>query len=222
MKTINLVTALFFVLAISAAAQQPPDSKDAQASGGMMPHQAHSAGPSVSYAELKNTVAQLDRAKQATAKYQDVHVAEADGYRVIGGNHPRMGIHYVQTLEPKEFDIEKPPILVYEKTASGGYSLIAVDYLLNAAAGPDGQPLNSPFPTSLAQWHRHTNICMLPGIANPGGLTESQCREKGGKFIAEAPWMVHVWIWKDNPSGVFSAENPAIGAELAGHHVAGK
>ena len=213
MKTINLVTALFFALALGAMAQHPPDSKDAQASGGMMPHQTHSAGAPISYADLKITVAQLDRAKQATAKYQDVHVAEANGYHAMGPDMPGAAVHFVLTLDPKTFDVEKPPILVYEKnpSASGGYSLTGVVYLLNAVAGPDGQPLDSPFPKSLAQWHRHANICLLPGLANPHGFTESQCREKGGQFVAQSPWMIHAWIWKDNPSGVFSTENPAAG-----------
>jgi hypothetical protein len=210
MKTIARMTALFFVMAVAAAGQQASNSKGEQTSGGMMPHQDHLAVAAISYSELKSTVALLERTRQATAKYQDVHVAEADGYRAIGGNHPKMGVHFVLTLEPKEFDVEKPPILVYEETASGGYSLVGVAYLLNGAEGPDGQPLNSPFPTALAHWHRHTNICMLPGIANPGGLTESQCREKGGHFVAEAPWMVHAWIWKDNPTGVFNEQNPTV------------
>lgn len=213
MKTIRGVTSLFFVLAVAASAQQAPTGKEEQASGGMMsPHQSHSAGTSISYAELKNTVAQLERAKQATAKYQDVHVAEAEGYRAMGPDFPGMGVHFVLTLEPNGFDIEKPPILLYEKdpAASGGYSLVGVTYLWNAAAGPDGQPLDPPFPKSLARWHRHTNICMLPDLPNPHGLTEKQCREQGGHFVAEAPWMVHAWIWKDSPAGVFSPENPSV------------
>jgi hypothetical protein len=210
MKTIRRATALFFVLALAAWAQQMPAGKAEQASG-MMPHQ-HSAGAPVSFAELKNTVAQLERAKQATAKYQDVYVAEAEGFRAMGPDVPGMAVHFVLTLEPKEFDIEKPPILVYEKNpeAPGGYSLVGVTYLWNAAAGPDGQPVNPPFPKSLARWHRHGNICVLAGLANPHGLTENQCREQGGRFVAESPWMVHAWIWKDNPAGVFSPENPAV------------
>ena len=44
----------------------------------------HAPAAQVSYAELKNTVAELDRAKQATEKYQDVRVAEADGYQMLG------------------------------------------------------------------------------------------------------------------------------------------
>ena len=211
MKTIALTVVLFFALALAALTQQAPASHEEQASD-MMPHQSHSAALPITYAELKNTVTQLERARQATAKYQDVHVAETDGYHQIGPDFPGTGIHFVQTLEPKGFDIEKPPILIYQKNpdAPGGYSLVGVVYLWNAAAGPDGQPLNPPFPKSLARWHRHTNLCMAPGLANPHGLTESQCREQGGRFIAEAPWMVHAWIWKDSPSGVFSDQNPAL------------
>jgi len=211
MKTIALTVALFFVLALAAGAQQAPANHEEQASG-MMPHQSHPAALPITYAELKTTVTQLERARQATAKYQDVHVAEADGYHQLGPDFPGTGAHFVQTLEPKGFDVEKPPILIYQKNpdAPGGYSLVGVVYLWNAAAGPDGQPLNPPFPKSLARWHRHTNLCMAPGLANPHGLTESQCREQGGRFVAEAPWMVHAWIWKDSPSGVFSDQNPAL------------
>ncbi len=212
MKRIGHGTVLFFMLSVAAFAQHAPATPGEGATSGMMPHQAHSAGAPVSYAELKNTVAQLERAKQATAKYQDVRVAQAEGYKQIGPDLPGMGVHFVLTLEPGGFDVERPPILVYQKNpdAPGGYTLAGVTYLFNAAAGPDGQPLDPPFPKSLARWHRHTNICMLPGLANPHGLTEGQCREQGGHFVAEAPWMVHAWIWKDSPAGVFSDENPAL------------
>jgi hypothetical protein len=211
MKAISCATALFFVLTLAAVAQHAPASHE-EDSGGMMSHPSHSTAAAISYAELKTTVAQLERARQATAKYQDVHVAEADGYQAMGPDFPGTGVHFVRTLEPKEFDIEKPPILLYEKNpaASGGYSLVGVVYLWKAAEGPDGQPLDPPFPKSLAHWHRHTNICALPGLANPHGLTEQQCREQGGHFIADIAWMVHAWIWKDSPAGVFSDANPAV------------
>ena len=212
MKTIALTIALFLALVLTAVAQQMTADNHDHASGSMASQPSHLAGPSVTFAELKTTVTQLERARQATAKYQDVHVAEADGYHQVGPDMPGFGVHYVQTLEPKGFDVEKPPILVYEKKpdAPGGYSLVGVVYLWNAAAGPDGQPLNPPFPKSLARWHRHSNLCMSPGLANPHGLTESQCREQGGHFVAEAPWMVHAWIWKESPAGVFSDQNPAL------------
>ena len=215
MKAISGATALFLVLGLTAVAQHAPAGMEKPASGSMSPHPSHAGGAPLSYTELKNTVAQLERARQATAKYQDVHVAEADGYQVVGPDMPGMAVHFVLTLEPNGFDIEKPPILLYVKdsAAPGGYSLAGVSYLWNAPAGPDGQPLNPPFPKALAPWHRHENICVLPHLENPHGLTEAQCRDQGGRFIAKSQWLVHAWIWKDNPSGVFSPENPALASE---------
>jgi hypothetical protein len=209
MKIISLATALFFVLALAIVAQKMPASQEQHASGNMAMNPSHAGGAPVSYAELKSTVALLERAQKATAKYQDVHVAEAEGYQVVGPDVPGMGVHFVLTLEPNGFDVEKPPILLYQKTPTG-YTLVGVSYLWSAAEGPDGQPLDPPFPKSLARWHRHGNVCVLPHLENPHGLTEAQCREQGGRFVAKTQWLVHAWIWKDNPSGVFSPENPAL------------
>jgi hypothetical protein len=211
MKAISIASALFLVLGLLALAQHAQQG-DGQASGHMMMHSSHAGGAPVTYAELKNTVALLERAKQATVKYQDVHVAEAEGFQVVGPDMAGMGVHFVKTLEPNGFDIENPPILLYQKdpNAPGGYSLAGVSYLLNSPEGPDGQPLNPPFPKSLATWHRHTNICVLPHLENPHGLSEQQCREQGGHFVAQSQWLVHVWVWKDNPTGVFSPDNPAL------------
>jgi hypothetical protein len=212
MKAIRRTVALFFVLGVPAMAQMSSASKEQASSGSVMPHPSHTSGAALTYEELKKTAAELEQARQATAKYQDVHMAEADGYQVVGGDMPGMGVHYVLTMEPNRFDIEKPPVLLYVKNSAPqeGYSLAGVGYFWDAPEGPDHQPLNSPFPKSLAVWHRHENICVLPHLENPHGLSESQCREQGGRFIPQTQWLVHAWIWKDNPTGVFSPENPAL------------
>ncbi len=212
MKAVSAATILFLAMGLAAVAQHPSHGQEQAASGNMMPHPSHATGAPVTYTELKNTTALLERARQATEKYKDVHVAEADGYQPVGPDITGMGIHFVKTLEPKSFDIEKPPILLYAKDAAapGGYTLVGVSYLWSAPEGPDGQPLDPPFPKALARWHRHANICVLPHIENPHGLTEEQCREQGGHFIGQSQWLVHAWIWKDNPAGVFSPDNPAL------------
>jgi len=212
MKAVRRTIGLCFVLGLAALAVMSLVGKAQTPSGQMMSHSPHKNAAPLTYAELQNTAAELERARQATAKYQDVHAAEADGYQVVGGEMPGMGIHYVLTMEPKNFDVEKPPILLYVKNSApqGGYSLAGVGYFWNAPEGPDGQPLNPPFPKSLALWHRHDNICVLPHLDNPHGLSEAQCTEKGGHFIAKTQWLVHAWIWKDNPTGIFSPENPAV------------
>src|SRR5262249_168568 len=180
MKTFVRATVLFFVFTFAAVAQQEPTTRKQQVSENMVMHGSDSGEAPLSYTELKNTVTQLERARQATAKYQDVRVAEADGYRALGPDVPGMGVHFVRTLEPQGFDLEKPPILLYEKdqAAPGEYSLVAVSYLWNAGEGADGQPLDPPFPKSLARWHRHVNTCLFPALANPHRLTHKQCRDQ--------------------------------------------
>ena len=212
MKTIAATLTLLLTVTIAAVALHSQDAYDQPAHTHMMSHAMHTPGAAITYAELQNTAAELDRARRATAKYQDVHAAEADGYQVVGGDMPGMGIHYVLTMEPKSFDVEHPPILLYTKdaTAQNGYSLAGVGYFYNAPEGPDGQPVNPPFPKALANWHRHDNICVLPHLDNPHSLTEAQCTEKGGHFVAKSQWLVHAWIWKENPKGIFTPDNPAL------------
>jgi hypothetical protein len=124
----------------------------------------HGAAVPVSYSDLTKTAAMLEKARGATEKYQDVRVAEADGYQAIGPDVPGMGIHYI----------------------------------------------GSPFPKSLAQWHRHENLCVLADRSVRAHLNESVCAAQGGHFTAESQWMVHAWIWKDSPTGVFAPTNPSV------------
>src|SRR5262245_34552505 len=182
------------------------------------PHQhgtsdAHGSSVAVvTYAELQQTSDQLAAARNATAKYQDVRVAEAEGYSAVGPNVPGMGTHYVRRTEGTSFSVSDPPILLYERDAAApnGLRLVGVSYLLVAPAGTDGQPAQSPFPRTLASWHKHNNVCVLPDNGASTDLTEAQCRARGGQFTNETSWMVHAWIWKDSPAGVFSPTNPLI------------
>lgn len=176
-----------------------------------MDHRHGQAVP-VSYTELVKTAALLEIARHATEKYKDVRVAEANGYKAIGPDVPGMGFHFVGPHGGSAFDIERPPILLYEKDSSiaGGYALVGVSYLFTSAEGPDGQPANPPFPKALAQWHRHTNICVLADRSVQTNLNESECATQGGRFAAQTQWMVHAWIWKDSPTGVFAPTNPTV------------
>lgn len=211
MKTVVLVMCSFFLYALECPAQ-PMNAGQAQPPSSMMEmHHSHT-GAAVSFAELRETLSNLERARLATAKYQDARAAEADGYRPTGPDVPGMGIHFVLNEGQGKFDVEKPSILLYEKNPSlpGGFALVGVSYVLNTPEGPDGQPLNSPFPKALAVWHRHDNICLLQDRSTPAGLTPEQCGQKGGRFIAQTGWMVHAWIWKDNADGIFSFTNPSV------------
>ena len=70
--------------------------------------------------QLRNQLAQM---RVATAKYAtDLEQAKADGYRIITPNMKDMGFHY---LNPgiTDFDVTKPPILVYARR-DGKYQLV--------------------------------------------------------------------------------------------------
>jgi hypothetical protein len=188
----------------------PASSSPGHQHGGGHGHGA--AALAVTYAELQGTSDQLAAARQATSKYQDVRMAEADGYRPVGPNVPGMGTHYVRRGNHDRFSITEPPILLYERdpSAPNGLRLVGVSYLLVAPAGADGQPTASPFPKALANWHKHNNVCVLPDNSASVELTEAQCKANGGHFTNETSWMVHAWIWKDSPAGVFSPTNPMV------------
>ncbi len=172
----------------------------------------HGVGIPLSYSDLTKTASLLETARRATDKYHDVHAAEADGYQAIGPDVPGMGLHYVGMRGPEGFEIERPNILLYEKdpAAAGGLTLVGVSYLLVAPEGPDEQPVDAPFPKALAKWHRHANICVLPDRSAKSSLTQEQCTAQGGSFTAQTQWMVHAWIWKDSPTGVFAPTNPSV------------
>ena len=197
-------------LVSTTSAQQQTDHAVPDHGMMMMGHE-HPASVAISYEELTRTAGMLEAARKATAKYQDVQVAEGAGFRAIGPDVPGMGIHYVGPRH-KVFDIERPDILLYEKNpaAPGGLALVGVSYLLNAETDSDGQPKNPPLPKSLASWHRHANLCVFPDRSVKANLNEAECTDQGGHFSALTEWMVHAWIWKDSPTGVFSPTNPNV------------
>lgn len=201
---------LFFMFGVLAAQQQEANQ---QMTAHPMPMHGHEPAASVrlSYQDLTKTAAMLETARNATAKYQDVRVAEAEGFRAIGPDVPGMGIHFVGPHR-NSFDIAHPDILLYEKnpSAPSGFSLVGVSYLLNAETDTDGQPKNPPFPKLLATWHRHSNLCVFPDRSVRTDLSQGDCTTQGGRFSALTQWMVHAWIWKDSPDGVFSPTNPDV------------
>jgi hypothetical protein len=216
----NLTIVLVLSFCVVGQAQQSPSHQE-MAMHMEMSHDHTTSASTVTFAELERTASQLQKARSATEKYRDVTVAEADGYRAIGPDVPGMGIHYVRVAGSRRsdvasnssgFDVEHPDILLYEKDAAsrGGYSLVGVSYLFDAEPDTDGQPRNSPFPKSLASWHRHSDLCVFPDRSVKGQLNAEQCTAQGGRFTDLTQWMVHAWIWKDSPKGVFSETNPNV------------
>jgi hypothetical protein len=91
------------------------------------------------YTGLSSTLQwELQQARAASAKYQQIKNAIKDGYIDIDVEVEHMGFHYMRTeIVDPIFDITKPEILVYNQDHDGNIKLVAVEYAI---------PLNLPRP----------------------------------------------------------------------------
>jgi hypothetical protein len=137
----------------------------------------------------------LRAAKAASARYHSIQQAFAAGYVQgspceqipgLGG----MGFHYVNPplLEDPALDPLRPEILLYAPKPNGRLELVGVEYFKVDAdqnlETDDDRPFmfGQPF---------------------------------DGPMLGHAPGMpihydLHVWFWRDNPSGLFAPWNPRV------------
>jgi hypothetical protein len=134
--------------------------------------------------------------RAATAKYQDVGQATADGYVPVLGcvsspDDGSMGAHYLKAslLGDGVVDVAHPELLVYEPVKHGRLQLVAVEYLTLADIWDAGHTDNSP-PILMGQLFDYT--------------------EMPNRFRLPAHYSLHVWAWKYNPKGVFAMWNPRV------------
>ncbi len=83
---------------------------------------------------------ELQMARAATAKYQNINNALAEGYQDIHVDVQNMGHHYMKmSLVDDVFDFTKPELLVYNKDKNGVQRLVAIEYAVPLAfARPEG------------------------------------------------------------------------------------
>ena len=156
----------------------------------------------------------IARMRQLTSPYSDLAVATAAGYSVwspdptaAGATCPssaegNMGYHRVNVAlrggagDPAAgdaiIDVDKPEMLVYEKSASGAMVLVGVEYLVFKAAWERAKGVGAPAPTILGR------PLLLDSHAFPGNAASLEHYE------------LHVWIWKDNPAGMFAPYNSRV------------
>jgi hypothetical protein len=134
---------------------------------------------------------------ESTRRFRDEALAAAEGYGpflgcVSGPEEGAMGVHYVNgdLVEDGLLDANRPEILVYEPQKNGRMRLVAVEYIVIAAAWDAANPT----PPALSGQVFHYS-----GSPNRYGLPP---------FYA-----LHVWAWKDNPHGMFVDWNPKVSCE---------
>jgi hypothetical protein len=139
----------------------------------------------------ERTPAMRDRvaAMLPNARYQDVSVAEDAGYEssidTLGcfQNPERggMGVHYInQDLMDAAIDVTRPEALVYELDVSGQIAGLVAHEYIVPI---DAWTSKTPPRLFGVKFHEHPTLPL---------------------------WVLHAWLWKSNPDGVFEDWNPAV------------
>lgn len=127
------------------------------------------------------------RIRRATAAYRRLDAAVSDGYaRSVTQciQHPRHGVmgyhHGNRALMDGRIELERPEILVYSRTASGESVLNGVEYIVPFSA----VGRDGTPPRVMGQALKPSDELQL--------------------------WYLHVWVWRENPAGLFADWNPAL------------
>jgi len=154
-------------------------------------------------------VSQLALARIATAKYvSNLAKAKADGYGIITRMIPNMGYHYMNP-NVKGFNVQKPPILVYEHRGAT-WQLGALEWVFTSK--PARPPLPGARYGSFGAGCHYKDGTYVPAATQSGCPTTSP--QTGAAFNFWHPLLItmHVWLWYPNPSGLFASTNPLAGA----------
>ena len=130
--------------------------------------------------------------RQVTDRYHSVAVAEGDGYHLLFGcvsdeDSGAMGLHYVNlglyahadgTFDD-EVDPYRPEIILYEPTPSGP-KLSGADYIVDAATWNETHQQAPELDGQIFHFFDAPNRFGLPPF-----------------------YTLHVWAWKDSPTGTF-------------------
>jgi len=147
----------------------------------------------VSSDSAENIMAELSQVRRLTAPYHDHEKAIKAGWFaplsecVENPGVGGMGIHYGNPvyLEDDIVDLLKPEVLLYEPQKNGSLRLVGVEYIVT------GKFLGpeGPAPILLGKEFHWNPIQKI--------------------------WALHVWIWRNNPSGMFADWNPKVNCDFA-------
>jgi hypothetical protein len=156
----------------------------------------------------------LFAASRAVGIYQDVALAQRDGYLPVTDVLPGSAMHYVsqRNLDDGGFNLTQPEVLLYDDDSRGGLELVGVAYLLPQAERSATPP--SAFGPD-THWHAHHYRwpCLLvQADAGPETVDEPDvaCRQAGNIVFPTRFWMLHVWLFRPSPGGTFSETNKTV------------
>jgi hypothetical protein len=155
----------------------------------------------------------LAAVRASTAAFHDVERAIEAGYANPIGPCDQiaigtMGIHSGNPalIQSQTLDPERPEVLLYLPKPEGGVRLIGVEYI---------QPvlLRNPDTGTVAPWMPQTPWPTNYVVVTPTPQLFGQTFQ--GPMPGHVPgmpwhWDLHVWVWANNPSGMFAQWNPAL------------
>ena len=159
--------------------------------------------------ELGELVGQLDTVRQATEKYQELGAALDDGYRPSAEQIPNMGAHFMnqKLIDDGVFNPAEPEFLLYIRDEADRWELVGTGFLLPTSLVGEDHP--DAFTGPLDNWHVHYSLCAV-GSEGSQSTTAEECKKQFGVFRPSVGWMIHTYVWVDNPLGVFSMWNSNI------------
>jgi hypothetical protein len=153
-------------------------------------HHDHNSGAGAQSALVKAV-------RESTERFRNVSAAEAEGYSLMfgcvsGPDFGAMGLHYVkgELLGDDTVDAATPEIVIYEPLPNGRRRLIGADFLVFKEAWDathDGPP-------------------ELMGQL-------FHLFEEPNRFGLPAFYTLHVWAWKDSPTGTFVNWHPNVSCD---------
>ena len=159
----------------------------------------------------------LWRAAVATARFHSLEQAGRGGYAlpdapaplhecISNGSQGAMGFHYINgSLLNLNLDPTKPQALVYAPDKNGKKHLAALEFVVFQ------DPWNAAHPGTMPELFGQM---FMPVNAAPG---------HGSNTVFDIPpfYMLHVWLWDFNPSGLFNPWNPRVSCDGASSASAG-
>lgn len=157
---------------------------------------------------------ELAAVRAATAQFHDVDVAIASGYLNPAGvpceasAAGAMGHHSANPalVGSQALDPLHPEVLLYLPDPGGRFRLVAVEYVQFVL-------LRNPATNQVAPWVSATPWPSNYQVVTPTPRLFGQTFN--GPMAGHVPgmpwhWDLHVWIWANNPTGMFQQWNPAI------------
>jgi hypothetical protein len=141
-------------------------------------------------ADRHSNSALVQAVREATERFKDVQAATDAEYQLLfgcvsGPDYGAMGLHYVNlglVFDGGELDPAHPEIILYEPLPNGRLRITGADFLVIAKDWDEKHPGDPP--QLMGQlFHRF---------------------EAPNRFGLPDFYTLHVWAWKDSPTGTFS------------------